>query len=330
MRRPPSSTARAAALMILTALSACDNVQWGGAEVRVVKPPPPVGAGEVTTAPEQAPNLGLPRGTVVFHVVRSANQDRIIPVAEVSGDSLRSIEKPAGVSPQAFEQRFREAVLPPNSQFVLFRRGAPVGTFTLQGPAGLTTCGVPVGAGQATTVAAAAADQEFIAFRRGLEPQVVGEFSPPQVSGPIRRYAPLVTERLVLANGMQRPGSWTRAQRDLQALDVIPGGTPEMATTFLSGDELAVGPPNEEGWSVFYIASYEQRTGYNPVYSEVHDYRKGPKAAPKLIDYLNWNRRGENEMLVQVFGPTDSWYEAISKDRGARWQKVWEGRPCRR
>lgn len=329
MRAEATRTVRAAAVMILTALAACDNVRWGGAEVRIVKPPPTAAPGAAAPEPGEAPSVGLPRGTVVFHVVRGESQDRLVPVAEVSGDSLRSVARPAGVSPEAFEQRFRAAVLEPNSQYVLFRRGAPVGTFTLQGPGALTSCGVPTGVGQATTVAAAAADREFIAFRRGLEPRVVGEFSPPQVAGPILRYAPLVAERLVLTGGMQRPGSWPRSQRDLQALDLVPGGSPEMATTFLSGDELAVGPPNAEGWSVFYVAAYEQRTGYNPVYSEVRDYRRGSKAAPKLIDHLNWNGQGGSEMLVQVFGATDAWYEAISSDRGGRWQKVWEGRGCR-
>ncbi|MBV9110289.1 MAG: hypothetical protein JO306_12835, partial [Gemmatimonadetes bacterium] len=158
---------------------------------------------------------------------------------------------------------------------------------------------------------------------------VVGEFSPPQVDGPMRRYAPLVAERQVLTAGLPRPGSWPRAQRDLQALDLVRGGNPEMATTFLSGDNLAVGPADKEGWSVFFVAAYEQRTGYNPVYSEVSDYRRGPKRAPKAVDYLNWNGKGGNELLIQVFGATDSWYEAISADKGGRWQKVWEGKACR-
>jgi hypothetical protein len=188
---------------------------------------------------------------------------------------------------------------------------------------------VPTGVGQAATVAAAAADQEFLAFRKGLEPDVVGEFSPPQIDGPIRRYAPLVAERLVLQSGLPRPGSWPRAQRDLQALDLIRGGSPEMATTFLSGDTLGVGAGDKEGWSVFYVASYEQRTGYSPIYSEVSDYRRVPKRAPKAVDYLNWNGKGGNDLLVHVFGPTDSWYEAISADDGGRWTKVWEGKACR-
>jgi hypothetical protein len=325
----PARAIQAAALLILTAATGCEKVQWGGAEVRIVKPPPPAGAAAAAPSLTDQTDLGLPRGNVLFHVVRSQGQDLIVPVAEISGDSMRTLQRPAGVSPQAYEQRFRQAVLPANGEFVLFRRGARVGTFSLTGNGGLTTCGVPTAVGQATTVAAAAADQEFLAFRKGLEPDVVGEFSPPQVAGPIVRYAPLVAERLVLQSGLPRPGSWPHAQRDLQAIDLIRGGTPEMATTFLSGDDLKPGPADKDGWSVFYVASYEQRTGYNPLYSEVTDYRKGPKRAPKAVDYLNWNGKGGNELLVQVFGATDAWYEVVSNDRNKGWQKVWEGKACR-
>ena len=329
MRFNAGRGARAAALLILTGLSACEKVQWGGAEVRIVKPPPPEGTAQTTPTAGEPTDLGLPRGTVIFHVVRGQGQDRIVPVAEVSGDSLRTLQRPADVSPQAYEQRFRQAVLPPAGEFVLFRRGARVGTFALAGPGGMTSCGVPIGVGQATTVAAAAAEQEFLAFRKGLEPDVVGEFAPLSTAGPITRYAPLVAERLVLTNGLPRPGSWGQAMRDLQAMDLVRGGSPEMATTFLSGDNLAAGAPDKEGWSVFYVASYEQRTGYNPIYSEVNDDRRNPKRAPKVVDFLNWNGHGGNDLLVQVFGQTDSWYEAISADADKGWKKVWEGKACR-
>ena len=121
-------------------------------------------------------------------------------------------------------------------------------------------------------MAAAAAEREFLAFRKGLAPDVQGEYTPPQVDGTIQRYASLVAERLVLQNGLQRPRSWPGAQRDLQALDAIRGGHPEMAATYLVGDNMGIGPAAPDGWSVFYIADYEQRQGYTPVYTEVRDY----------------------------------------------------------
>jgi hypothetical protein len=38
---------------------------------------------------------------------------------------------------------------------------------------------------------------------------------------------------------------------------------------------------------------------------------------------------GGADILVQVYGPNEAWYEAVSQDRGGRWQKVWEGPRCR-
>lgn len=329
MRVVAPRAVRVAAPLIVTALAACDNVEWGGAAVHVVTPPPP-GAGQATVPePGTVAGLGLPTGRVLFHVVRSQDGTaQLTPVAEISGDSLRTIRRPAGVAPEAYEQRFRQAVMDVNTEFVLFRRGAEVGTMIVKAPGPVTSCGVPTAAGQASTVAAAAVEREFLAFRRGLAPEVIGEYTPPQVEGTIQRYASLVAERLVLQNGLQRPRSWPGAQRDLQALNLVRGGQAEMASTYLVGDVLGIGPADPEGYSVFYVASYEQRAGYTPIYTEVRDYDKTGKGAPKLVDHLNWNGAGGAEMLVQVFGVRESWYEAVSRDRGS-WRKVWEAERCR-
>ena len=51
----------------------------------------------------------------------------------------------------------------------------------------------------------------------------------------------------------------------------------------------------------------------------------------KAIDYLNWNAKGGNDLLVQVFGHTDAWYEALSADSNHGWKKgVGGGRPAGR
>ncbi len=319
---------RAATLLILTALPACDNVEWGGGSVQVIPPPPP--SSDVQPGPDAAAlaGLGLPTGRVLFHVVRRPDGTaQIIPVAELGPDSMRTLRRPPGVSPEAYEQRFRAAVMDVNSSFVLFRRGAEVGTLTVQAAGPVTACGVPTMVGQPNTVAAAAAEQEFIAFRRGLSPDVAGEFAPPQVDGTMRRYASLIAERLVLQNGLQRPRSWPAAQRDLQGADAVRGGHSEMAATYLVGDNLGVGPAQEDGWAVFYVAAYEQRAGYTPLYSDVRTYARTGKAAPRMVDALNWNGQGGAELLVQVYGTREAWYEAVSGDGGS-WQRTWEGGRC--
>jgi hypothetical protein len=182
--------------------------------------------------------------------------------------------------------------------------------------------------GNTTVVAAAADGKDFIAFRSGLAPEVRGEFMPPQLTGPIRTYASIVAERLILQAGLPRPRSWAGAQRDLQAIEVLAGGHPEMATTYLVGDELAIGTPQPEGYSVFYLADYETRRGYMPIYSEIRDYRTMSKAVPLVIDYLDWDEVEGPEMLIQVFGRTDSWYDVLSLRDGA-FKKIYQGSGCR-
>jgi hypothetical protein len=316
----------AAGLLIVAALTGCDNISFGRADIQIV-PPPPADALRVEPDRQVFAELGLPGGTVLFHVRRTEGGTQVIPVAEVSGDSLRTLRRPGEVSPEAFEGRFRETVMPRGSQFELYRRGASVGTLTITGEGQLTACGVPIGLGQATTVAAAADAMEFLAFRRGLAPEVRGEYSPPQVTPTIRRYASLVAERLVLQAGLPRPRSWPGAQRDLQALEIVPGGHPEMASTYLVGDSLGVGPADPQGWSVFYIADFETRRGYQPVYSEARAYPQTGKAAPRVVDHLNWDGGEGEEILVEVYGEREAWYEALAL-RGNQWTKVWEGPRC--
>lgn len=327
MRRALALRRLLALPLILTALQGCDNVQFGRVDVEIVPPPP--AASMTPLAPDERvyAEFGLPTGMVIFHLVQTGDGARLIPVGEISGDSVRTIRRPAQIAPEAFEGRFRETVLPVGAQFDVYRRGARVGTFVAQRPGPVTHCGVPTAIGNVTVVAAAADVTQFLAFRSGLAPAVRGDFSPPQITGSIRTYASIVAERLILQHGLPRPRSWAGAQRDLQAIEVAPGGHPEMAATYLVGDSLAVGPADPQGYSVFYMADFETRRGYMPVYQEIRDYRRTGKGAPRLVDYLNWNAQPGEEILLEVFGEDQSWYQALS-ERNNQWVKIWEGGRC--
>lgn len=327
MRPLTRSLPPGAVLLMLTLLPACDNVEWGGADIEIVPPPPQTSMTPVAPDDTSFARFGLPTGPVLFHLLQGPGGSRLIPVAEVSGDSLRTLRPPPGVDRQAYEQRFREGVLPVGSQFDIFRRGANVGTFVVQSAGELTPCGVPTARGNATVVAAAADAPQFLAFRRGLSPEVRGEFSPPQITGSIRTYASIVAERLILQAGLPRPRSWAGAQEDLQAVEIAAGGNPEMAATYLVGDSLAVGPADPQAYSVFYLADYETQRGYSPVYTEVRDYRSTGKGAPELVDYLDWDGDESAELLIEVHGREQSWYQTVGR-RGDDWEKTWEGGRC--
>lgn len=327
MRSVTRILARSAAVLILTGASACDNVQWGGNDVEIVPPPPRTQSVLLEPGDSVATASGLPTGPVLFHLLRTDGGVRLVPIAEVSGDSLRTFRRPEGVAEEAYRQRFQETVIPIGAQFDVFRRGAEVGTFTVQGEGPPTPCGIPTATGNATVVAAAVDAPQFLAFRRGLAPEVRGEFSPPPMTGSIRTYASIVAERLILQAGLPRPRSWTGAQRSLEPVEIAEGAHPEMAATYLVGDSLAVGPADPQGYSLFYLADYETRRGYMPVYTEARDYRRTGKAAPSLIDYLDWDGDGEDELLLRVFGTEQAWYEVIARS-GDEWAKAWEGGGC--
>jgi hypothetical protein len=314
-------------LLIVTATVGCDNVIWGGADVQIVPPPPPQASLEIETDTRIFAEFGLPVGPLVFHLFQQEGGYQLVPVAEMTAEELRPVRRPPGVSPEAYESRFRETVLPVGAQFDVFRRGVRVGTFVAQRTGPITACGVPTVIGNTTVVAAAVEAGEYLAFRQGLAPTSRGDFSPPQVTGPIRTYASIVAERLILAAGLPRPRSWPGSQRDLQPIEVMPGGHPEMAATYLVGDDLAVGPAQPEGYSVFYVADYETRRGYMPVYSEVRDYRRTGKAAPRLVDYVNLDEGEGVEIVLQVYGRTQSWYDILGM-RNGEWTKIAEGEPC--
>lgn len=314
-------------LLIITATSGCDNVIWGGADVQIVPPPPSQASIQIEPDAQVFAEFGLPTGPLVFHLTRSEGTSHLVPIAEISSETLRPVRRPAAVSPQAYEGRFRETVLPVGAQFDVFRRGVRVGTFVAQAEGPITACGVPTVTGSTTVVAAAVDAGEYLAFRQGLAPTVRGDFSPPQITGPIRTYASIVAERLILQAGLPRPRSWAGAQRDLQPIDVMPGGHPEMAATYLVGDELAIGAAQPDGYSVFYVADYTTQRGYIPVYEEVRDYRRVGKAAPRVVDYVNFDEGDAPEIVVQIFGRTQSWYDVLAF-RNDQWQKVFEGSPC--
>ena len=327
MRRCDRGPALAVPLLIVSAVTACDNVQWGGSQIEVVPPPPAASMIEIPPDEQVYSEFGLPRGSVLFHVSRTEDGALLVPVAELSGDSLRTLRRPAGVAPDAFESRFRETVVPAGAEFRLFRRGAQVGTFLAQRPGPVTACGVPTVYGSATVVAAATDAPQFLAFRRGLEPTVRGEYTPLQVTGSIRTYASIVAERLILQNGLPRPRSWQGAQRDLQPVEVNQGGHPEMTATYLVGDSLAPGPADPQGYSVFYLADYQTDRGYNPIYSEVHDYRRDGKISLRVVDYLNWDEAEGEEILLEVFRRNGKGY-ALLQQQGGQWRKTWQGAVC--
>ena len=81
--------AQLAVALIVSGLTACDNVSWGGADVAVVPPPPKAGGPDLSKE-EEAAMEELPQGPLLYYVARSAAGAVMIPIAEITGEIGRA------------------------------------------------------------------------------------------------------------------------------------------------------------------------------------------------------------------------------------------------
>jgi hypothetical protein len=61
------------------------------------------------------------------------------------------------------------------------------------------------------------------------------------------------------------------------------------------------------------------------VHAEYNEYASTGKAAPRLIDYLDWDRDGQVELLLQHYGTADTWLTAVGH-AGNEWRSIFQHR----
>lgn len=321
--------ARASSVLILTTAAACDNVNWGGADFTVVPPPPRAAAPapESPTAPVTTEEV-LPQGPIVYYVARSPEGGVMVPVGEVMGDSLAPLR--ARRDPRVYAERFIAEHMRQGSEFVLFREGVRVGTLVVQSasaPAGDACVALPRATGTLELSAAAAGSPEFLALSQLYAPQVPRRVAQsPAPTATMTFVAPILAERMIRARGASLPGNWARARAQVVPFPVTTGAEPAFASTFLVGDTLGPGL-DDDGYSLFFLAvPSAAQVGWDTVYVRLVDYPAEGKAAPRVIDYLDWNRDDQVDLLLQVYGVRGSWFEAIARGPGNRWRRIMSDR----
>jgi hypothetical protein len=328
MIRGFSIVARFGAVLMLAATTACDNIDWGGADVAIVPPPPRADA-----LPASADDLAadpLPEGPLLFYVVPTTEGASMVPVAEISGDSLRALRGTRNA--RAYAQRLIAAHMRRGSEFVLFRRGSRVGNFVIQqssAPSEDVCPMLPTARGTLELSSSAAQIPEYLAISKVSAPEMGRNI--PFATEPNRSMqiiAPILAERMIRARRAELPGNWQRAMAQLQPFPMANSRDAAFAATFLVGDELRSGGDNV-GYSLFFIAQPGAQFGYDTVFVNFTNYPTGGKAAPRVVDFLDWNRDGQVDLLLQVFGPTGTWFEAASKDQRGEWELAFRDR-CER
>ena len=102
------------------------------------------------------------------------------------------------------------------------------------------------------------------------------------------------------------------------------GADPGFATTFLIGDTLGMGADNV-GYSLFYVGTPAQFS-YDTVYVDFTNYPDQGKAAPRIVDFLDWNRDDQPELLLQVYGVRDTWFEVVGRGADGTWRRTFRDR----
>jgi hypothetical protein len=319
------SHARAAGALILIGLTACDNVNWGGVDVAIV-PPPPQARTEAAVAANDSTVARLPEGPILYYVAPSGSAGTMVPIAEIAGDSLRSLY--GAQDPESFAARFISEHMRQGAEFVLFHGGARVGTMILQSAevaqGGGTCSAVPRATGALELSPAAGGAREFLALSKLAAPQVPVTDLALTPSRNMQVVAPIIAERLMRARRAGLPGNWQRAMAQLQPFPVSGMAQPGYATTFLVGDTLGPGL-DEDGYSIFYIG-IPSEASYDTAYVDYRPYPEGGKAAPRVVDFLDWDRDEQVELLLQVYGVSENWFEAVGTGPDGRWQRIFSER----
>ena len=315
--------------MILLSAPACDNVEWGGVDVRL-QPPPPVEVMAVSDsataeAVEVEPDLPpLPVGPVLYMGSRSGSRVSIRPVAEISGDSLIPIVSDRDAP--GYSAHLARSLMGPGATFTLFSKGVRVGTVradTLFTEPGFCSP-APVAEGVAEMISGAGSASRFVAIPSdATEGVAYGTWRSPDHTYEQRVASINLASAAISANSAIWPESVLETRADMQGVPLDGDSDGAMAATFLYRDRLAVEAPEAASSYSIFVLGTGGPIDYEPAFTWYHPVSDGGKAAPRLWDTADWDGDGEVEILLQVFGENARWSAALDR-RAGRWTRIFE------
>ena len=303
---------------MVIAVGACDNVEWGGIDFAVVPPPPH--AADTATAVSVTPLRDDP---VLFYVHRDTGDlATVIPVAQIGPAGLTRL---GADDIDAFADRFIDTFLAAGQELALFRRGRRVGTLTVDS-AGVPTEPVcrplPRAAGRLQLASGAGAVTEFLALAGDDAPES-RDLGVPEPVRSMEVVSDMVAGEMLRGRELSVPTP-TRARRQLVPFPLSDTDDPGFAATYLVDDTLGLGG-DDTGAALFVVFTPRGQTGYDTAFVGFANYSTSGKAAPRVIDFLDWDDDGVVELLLEVFGVRTSWFRAAGRADG-EWQAIFEDR----
>jgi hypothetical protein len=313
--------------VILTAPSACDNVNWGGVDLHL-EPPPPVGAAADTSAAGGAtpgpPVLERLAKAVLLAGTREGNVATLSVVGIAEGDSLTPV--PSEETPAFQEWLARQ--LGPGTDLVLFAEGVRVGRLTVTLTGLDETLCVPrptvTGVVELTPMAGEADTQNLLAL--------LDTTASKRSHGDFRVLEHDYGQRLMTINaasetlrqvGAPFPPALVDARADIQAFQLPDQPGPSVAATFLHQDRLGTGPPLGEAAYALFVMGTRVGEVHQPSYVWYRKVIEEGKGAPRYFAHLDWNGDGVSEILLEVFGADRRWFAGLAR-RGDSWVRTFQ------
>lgn len=315
--------------VILTALTGCDNVAWGGIDVRLEGPSAP--AAVYSPQPADSADLvelpSLPTGPVLLAGLRSGDSAHMTVVGAVSGAGLHAF--PSEDETPGFREHFARTLLAPGTELILFAEGVRVGRLTVTGHGTDDSLCVarPTVDGLVELLPGAAEAQRLLALRdTGALSRPFEAYTPVGLPDP-RSVTLALGSAAIGESGAPWPPSLTGARADLQGFHLAGQEGYFAAITFLFGDQLRVGAPADPGAYSLFVIGRQDPAGWTPGYVW---YRRADepmgKGAPRFFGHLDWNGDGMPEALLEVFGARTRWFASIGLE-GGRWVQTYQD-PC--
>jgi len=311
--------------MIVLATSACDNVEWGGLQVRLESPdgvPDSVQAAGDSVIAEAPSNPLLPAGPTLFSASRGAgNLLSLRPLAEISRDTLR----PLTWARPDFADVFVASRMAVGTSLALFAEGFRAGTARIRSvefqPG---RCGpVPVAEAVVELLPAAVDATDFVALPEGAGlPQDSGEFAAREHSYDQRVAGLELAVEAISRASATWPGSVLETRADFQAFALDGAEDGAIAGSFLFQDALRVGRPLSTSAYAIFLVGTGGPVAYDLAYMDYRPVASG-KAAVRFFEQADWDADGQAELLLEVFGEEDRWMAALDR-RDGRWVRVFE------
>jgi hypothetical protein len=318
--------------LILATLPACDNVSWGGTQVRLTSPPPRDTV-PADSLPSDAPDsvsidVDLPRSPVLFMGTREGDQMTLVPLAEWRAEGPQPL--PNLVDEPDFDARWAGARLLAGAELALFAEGGRAGTLSIRDVRTAVDWCEPRLAvhGEVDLVPGAAGIERFLALHfpeaddgrlSELRPRPLDHTYEQRVAG---------IDLAIEAVGRFRadwPGSMVDSRQDMQAIALEPGRPPAIAATFVYRDTLAVAPPASPGSYGLTLIGEIQNGTWQATYTWYRVARSGGKAIARVFSHGDLDNDGRTEVVLEVVSSEDRGAVVLERDADG-WREIFTSR----